>query len=113
MQVLSQERLYAELGARIRRAREARSPKVTQADLARRLDVERTSITNIEKGTQRVTLMLLYGIARELQVPLERLLPDLDDPSILAGTVSKLAEIRMGNERKTVPVAVKSVYDKI
>jgi transcriptional regulator with XRE-family HTH domain len=113
MQRVSRTKLYAEVGARIRRARESKVPRLTQGDLARRLDIERTSITNIEKGTQRVTLLHLYGVAQELQVPLASLLPDLDDPAIVEGNVSKVAEIVIGRKKKTVPASVKSVFDKV
>jgi transcriptional regulator with XRE-family HTH domain len=98
---------------RIRKARESRVPRLTQGDLAKRLDVERTSITNIETGTQRATLLLLYRVAQELQVPLGSLLPDLDDPAILEGNVTEVAEIVIGKQKKTVPAPVKSVFDKV
>lgn len=113
MQKVSRTKLYTAVGARIRRVRESKIPKLTQGDLAGRLEVERTSITNIENGTQRATLLLLYGIAQELQVPLASLLPDLDDPTILEGSVSEVAEIVIGKQKKTVPASVKSVFDKV
>lgn len=113
MQQISRTKLYAEVGARIRKTRESKVPRLTQGDLAKLLDVERTSITNIENGTQRATLLLLYGVAQQLQVPLTRLLPDLDDPVILEGMVSQVAEIVIGNQKKTVPASVKSVFDKV
>lgn len=112
-QKISRTKLYTAVGSRIRGARESKVPRLTQGDLAGRLEVERTSITNIENGTQRATLLLLYGIAQELQVPLASLLPDLSDPMILEGSVSEVAEIVVGKQKKTVPAPVKSVFDKV
>jgi len=109
MESISREKLYAQVGVRIRKAREAQIPKVTQSGLAERLKVERTSVTNIEKGTQRATLQILYGIARELKVSLTALLPEIDDPSILTG----VAEVTVGKRTQTVPTAVKSVFEKV
>jgi len=113
MQKVSRTKLYTAVGSRIRDARESKVPRLTQEDLAGRLKVERTSITNIENGTQRATLLLLYGVAQELQVPLTSLLPDLGDPTILEGSVSEVAEIVVGKQKKTVPAPVKSVFDKV
>jgi DNA-binding XRE family transcriptional regulator len=109
----SRAKLYAQVGARIRKAREAKLPKMTQSDLATLLGVERTSITNIESGTQRATLLLLYGVAEKLGEPLGTLLPDVDDPSIREGTHTPIAEITVGKRKRTVPVAIKSVFDKV
>jgi transcriptional regulator with XRE-family HTH domain len=113
MNPISRKRLYAQVGARIKKAREAKTPKVTQSDLAKLLDIERTSITNIERGTQRATLLILYGVAQQLQAPLATLLPEVDDPAILEGVVTNLAEVTVGTRKRTVPTAIKSVFEKV
>ncbi len=113
MQPISRTKLYAQVGARIKKARESKNPRFTQSELAKRLDIERTSITNIENGTQRATLLILYGVAQQLEVPLLELLPDVDDPMIAEATVSDVAEITLGKQKMTVPASVKSVFDKV
>lgn len=57
-----------ELGAMIRLWRNTRG--MTQAQLAKASGFERTSITNIEQGTQRVTVEKLGHIAEALDVEL-------------------------------------------
>lgn len=77
--MIDREKLYADIGRRIKHARRP----LTQGELAQRLGIKRTSITNIEKGSQRATLFFLYSVAQELGIPLQRLLPAVDDPNIL------------------------------
>jgi transcriptional regulator with XRE-family HTH domain len=76
--MIDEKRLYAALGTRLKRLREAdRGPdgKLTQGALAREVGLERTSITNIERGNQKVPLHVLYRICEVLQVPVADLLP--------------------------------------
>lgn len=67
--------LYQAIGRRIRDLRLSRSPKLTQGRLAELLDVERTSVTNIEKGVQRPPISFIYRLAIEFDLPLTELLP--------------------------------------
>lgn len=71
------ERVYPEFGALLRQARE--SAGLTQAQLAGRVSLTRTSITNIESGAQRVPLHLLYDLAGALRVDAASLLPSLPE----------------------------------
>ena len=73
---LDERKLYQLVGQRIRELRLQRTPKLTQARLASLLRLERTSVTNIESGTQRPALAFLYRLALELDLPLLELLPD-------------------------------------
>ncbi len=59
-----QDPLYTFFGSRVRALRERR--QVTQEELARRVDLSRTSITNIEKGRQRVLLHQIVDLAHAL-----------------------------------------------
>jgi len=65
--------LYTDIGKRIRSEREALG--FAQGELAGAVGLERTSITNIEAGRQRLTIQMLYAIAEALGVPAESLLP--------------------------------------
>lgn len=64
---------YAEVGRRIRHARGDR----TQAQLAKALDMTRSSIANLEAGRQRIPLHILVTAAEVLGVPVGSLLPEL------------------------------------
>lgn len=95
--MIDRQKLYADIGRRIK---DARRP-LTQSELAQRLGVKRTSITNIEKGSQRATLFFLYSVAQELGIPLQRLLPAVDDPNILdAGIMQALPTPRLQKKSK-------------
>jgi transcriptional regulator with XRE-family HTH domain len=65
---------YAQIGSRIRQAREEK--KITQDHLASIVSLSRTSITNIEKGRQKLLLHTFLEIATALQVRPENLLPE-------------------------------------
>ena len=78
--MVDEKRLYRALGERLRALRESQSSvrgKVTQAKLAEEVGLERTSITNIERGNQKVPLHVLYRICEALQVPISEVLPPL------------------------------------
>ncbi|HOB29727.1 MAG: helix-turn-helix transcriptional regulator [Dethiobacteria bacterium] len=59
------------LGQRIRALR--RLKRVTQQELATRLDLSVTMLSNIERGLKEPSPQLLERIARELDVPREEL----------------------------------------
>ena len=86
--------LYRLFGDRVRKLREKR--KVTQEELARRVELSRTSITNIEKGRQRVLLHQLVDIASALDAKPGDLMPKsteaAQDPS-LRPDVARVVEI--------------------
>ena len=112
---INREKLYAEIGKQIKKFRNLRKPKkITQVELANKLDIERTSITNIETGSQRATLHLLYRIAQELNVALTDLLPDVNDEKIQEGDATPLETLRL-DKKKTVnvPPAVKSMFESM
>jgi transcriptional regulator with XRE-family HTH domain len=62
---------YAALGARIRMLRDQRD--YTQQELADLVGLKRTSITNVERGTQRLMADQLLAVARALDTRLEDL----------------------------------------
>ena len=67
-----QVRLYREVGLRVREIRIARG--ITQEALARKVKLTRTSLTNIEKGRQKLLLHTVMNIASALDVPVAELL---------------------------------------
>ena len=71
--------LYALLGANVRKYREI--ARLTQDEVADRLSLSRTSVTNIEKGKQRIQIHTLYNIAKVLGVSVTDLLPPADEDS--------------------------------
>jgi transcriptional regulator with XRE-family HTH domain len=68
--------LYLELGKLVRQFR--KDAGLTQTELATRVGLGRTSITNIELGQQHLSLHLLYALASALGTSPEKLLPRFD-----------------------------------
>jgi transcriptional regulator with XRE-family HTH domain len=64
---------YLEFGKLLRRYRNRL--KLTQDDLAERVGLSRTSITNIEQGRQKVLLHQVFVLAESLGVTPDALLP--------------------------------------
>jgi DNA-binding XRE family transcriptional regulator len=78
-----QKAFYEEVGRRIRSARLRRKPVLTQEDLGKEVGLTRTSITNVEKGRQKVPIHTLVELANVLRTDLSTLLP-LTEPLALA-----------------------------
>lgn len=72
---------YFELGQRIKAARYDRS--VRQEDLAKKLGLSRTSLTNIEAGRQSMLLHQFLAVERALGVPHLSLLPPLPSRDVI------------------------------
>ena len=68
------DNFYQEVGRRIKRARKTRL--LTQEALASLISLTRTSITNIEKGRQKILLHTLADLATALRVEYAALLPE-------------------------------------
>ena len=71
--MIESQTFYAQLGIRIKGAREERG--LTQDALGDSVGLSRTSITNVEKGKQKVLLHTFVNIANTLKVNPESLLP--------------------------------------
>jgi len=84
---INEKLLYKILGGRIQAKR--LSHKLSQGQLADSVGLQRTSITNIEAGTQKVQLHTLYEIASVLQCSIGDLIPDIEtteqDVALLVG----------------------------
>lgn len=80
--MIDELRLYKAMGQSIRELRLARqgaNGALTQAELAKSVGLERTSITNLEKGSQKVPLHVLYAVCRALNVDVADVLPPLSE----------------------------------
>ena len=80
--MIDEDRLYRMLGERLRTLREKQvgsRGRMTQAELALQVGLERTSITNIEKGAQKVPLHVLFRLCQVLRVPVAELLPTISE----------------------------------
>lgn len=75
------DRFYARLGDRIREQRKAR--RITQEELARVLELNRTSVVNIERGRQRIAVHQLVRIADHLGCAPGDLIPSADEENLL------------------------------
>jgi transcriptional regulator with XRE-family HTH domain len=89
-------KIYGFLGQLVRLRREAL--QITQNDLARRVGVARTSISNIEKGRQRIPVHVLFALADALGVEMASLLPS-------RGSVLPSATIQVHGVSKAAPPA--------
>ena len=66
-----------------RKLRDARTKAgLSQGDLADRVDLSRTSITNIEKGAQHPSLKLALMLADEVGVPLSDLTDEGEEAAV-------------------------------
>ncbi len=96
------EPLYRLFGNRVRELREEKN--VTQEELARRVDLSRTSITNIEKGRQRVLLHQMVEIASALDTSPKDLMPakqEIVEEQTLRPDVARVVEILKSETAKT------------
>lgn len=83
--------LYLELGETLKRIRRLR--RMTQEELAMKVQLSRTSITNIEKGRQKILVHTLAAIATALETPIGELFPaSPDKENGLEEKLSHLAE---------------------
>lgn len=85
--ILLEEILYSEIGNLIKKTRLLR--KLTQADLSDKVGLTRASITNIERGKQKISIHTLYLIADVLNISPQSLIPE---PSALQKTEGQLSE---------------------
>lgn len=77
--MIDNQRLYILIGERVRRIREMQTPRMSQEDLARILDLKRTSVTNIERGNQKLTLDTLYRLCERFGLGIQEIMPAVSD----------------------------------
>lgn len=68
---------YVLFGSKLREARKAAG--LSQAELASRVNLSRTSITNVEIGKQHPSLFLAHQLAYNVGLSLENMISDISD----------------------------------
>ena len=91
-------RLYAYVGSKIRNRRVAEER--TQEDLAARVGMARTSLTNLERGRQHIPLHTLMRLASELDLELADLMPSMAD---LTAHSSQRVPMQIDGQTRLVP----------
>jgi transcriptional regulator with XRE-family HTH domain len=71
---------YKQIGGRIAEKRDA--IELSQAELAERVGLSRSTIANIESGRQQLLVHVLIAIARTVGVPVMDLVPADDAPAL-------------------------------
>lgn len=94
------ERLYVEFGRLVRAYR--RQLGLTQDDLAERVGLSRTSITNVEQGRQKVLLHQVFLLAESLGVSPDALLPNMRVVQALPHIEQKLPKNLTGSQKDWV-----------
>ena len=89
--MIDDKKLYESIGKRFLQIRDSQSPRMSQEQLGRILDLKRTSVTNIEKGNQKPTLDTIYRLCERFGLQLHEVLPSVaevkraDEVSITVG----------------------------
>jgi transcriptional regulator with XRE-family HTH domain len=91
------DKFYEEFGRALRELR--LKANLTQDDVASRVGLGRTSVTNIEKGRQQVSLHMLYQLADAIDAEPSSLLPSRIEakekselPAVLESSLAKLGD---------------------
>ena len=87
---MDEESINKAFGARL--GAERKKSLLTQEELSRRVGIGRTTIANIERGRQSVSVPLLYRLASALGVAPEGLLPqgvETGSPEVGSGSSEK------------------------
>ena len=81
--MLDSDKLYELIGDRIRRIREAQTPRMSQGDLAKILGLQRTSVTNMELGKQKPTLETLLRLCEHFALEIDAIVPRLREVELV------------------------------
>ncbi|WP_158259094.1 helix-turn-helix domain-containing protein [Flagellimonas meridianipacifica] len=82
------EAIYKIIGERIKSQRE--SLNISQLKLSEKLDISRSSISNIEVGRHQIPLHVLYEISRVLELDTKEFLPTYGE--IVSFATSEIAD---------------------
>ena len=73
---IDRDSLYAQIGKRIQRKRA--SLGITQSELAKQINLSRTSVANIEAGNQNAPIHVLYEMCVILHLRPAEVFPEID-----------------------------------
>lgn len=101
--MLDDKMLYAELGRRIQRYRRMQSPLMNQESLAKRVGLTRTSVTNIERGRQKVTLDTVYRLCEVFGISIAELMPALNEVTAESISVEAGQSVTVAGQTYALP----------
>lgn len=102
---MTKRELYGTIGLRIRELRE--NAGITQDELAGIVGLTRTSITNIEKGIQKLGIDTLYDIAAVFGISGTALLPENHPNPGIADNYREIMELKQ--QQKTLEMKIKKL----
>lgn len=106
---LSESQIYVVVGKLIQTAR--LNAALTQDDVASRVGLSRTSISNIEHGRQKIQIHTLFALSHILGIPPQSLLPIEVGESQGVDFQSKLEDFNV-TEREWIQRIVSPVHDR-
>lgn len=110
--MIDERLVYVVLGEKVRKLRESQlggRGRMTQLELAEMVGLERTSITNIERGNQKVPIHVLYKICEALKTPLVDALPSAAEVQV-AKSEFPLEELQLNSGSvKATPLVKQAV----
>lgn len=99
--------------ANIRRLREKHpktEKKVTQAELAEAVGIERATLTNIEKGNQRAPIHIIYRLCEYFAVPLTEILPPVEQ---FTEQNDAEVEVAVGPDKYQIPKKMSELVNRV
>lgn len=110
--MINDAQLYRELGRRLKDFREYPREgrrKLTQAELATAVGLERTSISNIEKGVQKLPLHVLYRFCEVLGADVEAILPSVSELQDVRAELITQHVVMNGKSHEATPLMAKAL----
>ena len=105
--MLAEAAFFSAVGEKVRAARQLRN--LTQAQLAERIGMERSSVANIERGNQRLSIYVLYTIGSVLDFPFVDLLPQVPRKTEAVKTV----DVSVGYRNVAVPESFANILGNL
>ena len=103
-----EQQIFRLIGKKVRELRDTQVPRMSQDDLARALGLQRTSITNIESGVQKMTLDTLFRLCERFQIEAADVLPKLHELSRSGET-----HVQIGGHSESVGAKTASLLERI
>lgn len=105
------DQLYEHIGRRIKEKR--KENKKTQQDLSHELGLSRASIANIESATQKISIHLLYRIAKVLNSEIDFFLPNVNTVYPYKKKSSELSNVHISGDKTKGSLLVKRIEESI